>query len=99
MSIDLLPGWDEKIASATEAERAALPQPPLSQHYLASSVHLVLDQAGAQELVQAAYESPVSCVGIDSEYRFTEDEPVALRGGKDHWRDIRSIMTLLPGPR
>ena len=93
MSIDLLPGWDEKIASATEVERAHLPQPPLSPAYLASSVHLVLDQAGAQELVQAAYESPVTCIAIDSEYKFTEDEPVALRGGKDHWRDIRSIIS------
>ena len=42
-------------------------------------------------MVQAAFESPVSCVGIDTEYRFAEDQPTRLRGGKVTWHDIRSI--------
>ena len=64
--------------------------PPLSQIYLAGRVHMVQDKAGALEMVQAAFESPVSCIGIDTEYRFTEDQPIRLRSSKDNWHDIRS---------
>ena len=51
---------------------------------------MVQDKAGALEMVQAAFESPVSCIGIDTEYRFTEDQPIRLRSSKDNWHDIRS---------
>ena len=75
----------------SEQHKPFLSPPPLSQPYLAGRVHLVLDKAGAREMVQAAFESPVSYVGIDTEYRFAEDQPTRLRGGKVTWHDIRSI--------
>ena len=87
----LLPGWHEKIATVMATSQAFPFAPPLSQPYLADRVHLVLDQAGAHDMVQAALESPVSCIGIDTEYRFAEDRLIRLRGGKVTWHDIRSI--------
>ena len=86
----LLPGWDEKIKAAIGTAPALPFMPPLSQNYLAGRVHMVQDKAGALEMVQAAFESPVSCIGIDTEYRFTEDQPIRLRASKDNWHDIRS---------
>ena len=66
----LLPGWRERIASAPVAGPALPLPPPLARDYLAGRVHLVQDSGGARTLVQAAYESPVTCIGIDTEYRF-----------------------------
>ena len=37
------------------------------------------------------YENPVSWIGIDTEYRFSHDQPVGLPNG-DEWRDIHSIQ-------
>ena len=48
------------------------------------------DSEGARALVQAAYESPVTCIGIDTEYRFEQDHPIRLRGDSE-WYDIRSV--------
>jgi DNA polymerase I-like protein with 3'-5' exonuclease and polymerase domains len=42
-------------------------------------------------MVQAAYENPIVCIGVDSEFKFLNDQPVVLPNG-DEWRDIRSIL-------
>jgi DNA polymerase-1 len=86
----LLPGWRERIASAPVAGPALPLPPPLARDYLAGRVHFVRDRGGARALVQAAYESPVTCVGIDTEYRFDRDHPIRLRGDYE-WYDIRSV--------
>ena len=86
----LLPGWRERIASAPVAGPALPLPPPLARDYLAGRVHFVQDSGGARTLVQAAYESPVPCIGIDTEYRFDRDHPIRLRGDYE-WYDIRSV--------
>lgn len=42
-------------------------------------------------MVQYAYETPVSYIGIDTEFRFAADTPIRLNGNKQ-WRDIRSVQ-------
>jgi DNA polymerase I-like protein with 3'-5' exonuclease and polymerase domains len=86
----LLPGWRERIESARGAGPALPLPPPLARDYLADRVHFVQDSGGARALVQAAYELPVNCVGIDTEYRFEKDYPIRLRGDYE-WHDIRSV--------
>ena len=90
MDDPLLPGWRERIESARGAGPALPLPPPLARDYLAGRVHFVRDRGGARALVQAAYESPVTCVGIDTEYRFERDHPIRLRGDSE-WYDIRSV--------
>jgi DNA polymerase-1 len=41
--------------------------------------------------VHLVNESPVTCIGVDTEYRFLPDEPIRLKGKKE-WFDIRSCQ-------
>jgi hypothetical protein len=85
-----LPGWKEKVEAAARPLPPPMPSPSLSRSYLVDRIHFVQDPDQARDMVQAAYESPVSWIGIDTEYRFSHDQPVPLPNGEE-WRDIRSI--------
>ena len=86
-----LPGWKERAEAASKPAPPSIPRPPLSRTYLAGRVHFVQNADQAHEMIQAAYENPVSWIGIDIEYRFSHDQPVGLPNG-DEWRDIHSIQ-------
>ena len=85
-----LPGWQGKVEAAPMPLLPSIPAPPLSRSYLTGRVHFVQQPDQASEMVQAAVESPVSWIGIDTEYRFVHDQPAVLPSGEE-WRDIRSI--------
>jgi len=51
---------------------------------------VVTSATEAQLMVQVAYESPVSVIGVDTEYRYGADAPVIL-SKKQEWWDRRSI--------
>jgi DNA polymerase-1 len=89
MSHFLLPGWGERIAARC---REALPaNPPPLATPVAGRVTFVDDAAKARTLVQAAQEWPLTCIGLDAEYRYREEQPCRLARGKD-WRDIRALQ-------
>ena len=85
----LLPGWRERIASAPVAG-PALPSLRRWRETISPAACILSRTAAGPALVQAAYESPVTCVGIDTEYRFDRDRPIRLRGDYE-WYDIRSV--------
>ena len=85
----LLPGWRERIESARGAG-PALPLPPPLGRTISPVAYILSRTAAGPALVQAAYESPVTCIGIDTEYRFDRDHPIRLRGDYE-WYDIRSV--------
>src|SRR5271165_4139683 len=86
-----LPGWKERAEATSKPTPPSIPRPPLSRTYLVGRVHFVQNADQAHEMIQAAYENPVSWIGIDTEYRFGHDQPVGLPNG-DEWRDVRSIQ-------
>ena len=86
-----LPGWQAKVEAARMPVPPSIPAPPLSRSYLSGRVHFVQQRDQAREMVQAVYENPIACIGVDFEFKFLKDQPVVLPNG-DEWRDIRSIQ-------
>jgi DNA polymerase-1 len=94
----LLPGWKDRIEAAERATAATSPAPRahLARCWLAGETHFVQTVDEAEILVQAAYESPVSWIGMDAEFRFLHDSPIVLQRGVE-WRDIRSLRPFCLG--
>ena len=86
----MAPGLAGKSGGGPDACPSEHSSPPLSRSYLSGRVHFVQEHDQASEMVQAAFESPVSWIGVDSEYRFLMINPLVLPNGEE-WRDIRSI--------
>jgi DNA polymerase I len=88
--ISLLPGWAERLANVAP-QPAARVQLPLSRSYFAGRTTFVQDVDGAEQMVQLAGEVPITCIGIDTEFRYKRSDAVALRGERQ-WRDIRTCQ-------
>ena len=86
----LLPGWKAKL---DEVQMAAEPvqHPPLARRYFVDKVKFVENMYDARQMLQVAYECPISYVGVDTEFRYVDKLPIRLRSGKE-WRDIRSVQ-------
>ena len=65
------PRLEGKAEAASKPAPPSIPRPPLSRTYLVGRVHFVQNADQAHEMIQAAYENPISCIGIDTEYRFS----------------------------
>src|SRR5262245_18028415 len=90
MSSLLLPGWAERLAAHRKDAQPAWP-PPLAAAPLAGRVTFVDGTDPGRTLVQAAYELPLASVGMDSEFRYSEELPLRLPRGKDWW-DVRTLQ-------
>ena len=66
----LLPGWGEKIATAIGTAPALPLCPPCRGTTSPAASTWSGTAPGPTRWSQAAFESPVSCIGIDTEYRF-----------------------------
>ncbi|WP_339912188.1 DNA polymerase [Symmachiella dynata] len=88
----MLSGWKEKIEQAPPSPSRRPVRIPLSAAKLSRQVQVVKTSEEAEQMVQLVYEAPVSYIGIDTEYRFAADAPIALNSKKE-WRDIRSIQS------
>ena len=85
----LLPGWDAKLDQVEAAPEPVQP-PSLARRCFVEKTTFVENMDDARQMVQAAYEFPISYVGMDTEFRYVDELPIRLRGGKE-WRDIRSV--------
>lgn len=87
----LLPGWEEKIRQAPRRSPRQPVRIPLSAAKLSQQIQIVETSGDADQMAQFVYETPVSYIGIDTEYRFMADTPIRLNGKKEWW-DIRSVQ-------
>lgn len=87
----LFPGWNEKIEQAPPAPSPRPVRIRLSPAKLSRQVQIIETFDEAETMVQFVYETPVSYIGIDTEYRFAADAPIPLNGKKE-WQDIRSVQ-------
>lgn len=90
--MQLLEGWQERIAAATvaAAETAPLPQAPA---FYAGAVTFVETAEAAVKMVEFARQRPISHIGIDTEFSYTRPPVDLSRGMKAY--DPRSIAPLL----
>ena len=91
------PEWIERLETVGSPpdSRIGITPPPLSRPYLTGQAHLIQDLDGAKRLVQACLESPVSWIGIDTEFRSGSEHPMYVQKAtgthrKEVW-DVRSI--------
>src|SRR5262245_5864158 len=89
MSDWLLPDWAERLARRPPRPTASW-APPLARPYLTGSPHFVQTLEQARRMVQATYELPLACAGIDTEYRYREAQPLELPTGKQ-WQNITTL--------
>lgn len=87
----VLPGWEEKIRKAPRRRPRRRVRVPLSAAKLSMQLQIIDSVDDAARMVQLVYETPVSCIGMDTEFRFVSPCPIRLSGKKE-WRDIRSIQ-------
>jgi len=98
--VEPLPGWAERLA---ETARRPVPAPerrlvlPKAPDYYAAEQRLVVDQAGAEALLDFARQRPIAFIGIDCEYRYSRPRVFIRRsGGEDrYWYDPHSLVPLL----
>jgi DNA polymerase-1 len=93
------PEWMERLTSVGSPphSREKLRLLPLSRPSLAGRVHLIEDLDGAERLVQACHESPVSWIGFDSEFRNKLERPLYVHHPKSNYcREVRDIRRIHP---
>ena len=91
----LLPGWSERLekrASQPTSTSFDLPFPKAPEYYTGQLTHIItLEQA--QDMVDLAWQRPLSHIGFDCEYGFSK--PAVALSGKQVRQDYRSIRPLL----
>ena len=93
------PEWIERLerVGSLPDSRMAITPPPLSRPYLAGEAHLIEDLDGAKRLVQACLESPVSWIGIDTEFRYESEHPMYVQKTTSiHRKEVWDIRTIRP---
>ena len=93
------PEWIERLETVGSPpdSRIGIMPPPLSRPYLTGQAHLIQDLDGAKRLVQACLESPVSWIGIDTEFRYESEHPMYVQKTMStHRKEVWDIRTIHP---
>ena len=93
------PEWIERLETVGSPpdSRIGITPPPLSRPYLTGQAHLIEDLDGAQRLVQACLESPVSWIGIDAEFRYESEHPMYVqKTTSTHRKEVWDVRTIHP---
>ena len=93
------PEWIERLETVGSPPdpRIGIMPPPLSRPYLTGQAHLIQDLDGAQRLVQACLESPVSWIGIDTEFRYESEHPMYVqKATSTHRKEVWDVRTIHP---
>ena len=93
------PEWIERLETVGSApdSRIGITPPPLSRPYLTGQAHLIQDLDGAQRLVQACLESPVSWIGFDMEFQYKSEHPMYVqKTTSTHRKEVWDIRTIRP---
>ena len=91
----LLPEWQEELAKLPPPEPAAMARfvVPLQPAFFHEQITQVDNLDCAREMVELAYQRPISFIGIDTEFK--HDRPPVEMDRNKTWTDPRSIHPLI----